>query len=397
MTSRLIMCAARPVLLFDYDETRREAVGTGRVIDAARLPRELIDKGRPAVSARRINAWWRHRAVPPTRDGIGRTLASMGLNSTLDMLDLSRGLSLSDCYWVKDADDPVQWSAVNFFDNPFDEQLGIALLVSSASSRPLTFDVPDSSTGGDLPKRWMIDASGARVLVKGGRTGQEPVNEVIATGLCRRLGINGVEYHLSTWDNRPVSLCSTMLEAGEELVSAWQVMESMERSNSLSARDQWLADTAEFGCDPAAAGDATDDWLLVDWLMRNTDRHYNNFGLIRDTETLAVRPAPLFDTGASLWCGEITVDGRDYAAKPFYATSRKPTARRQLALIRDWSRFDLSALRDWPEDAAAQLEAQGFLSPTRIAAIRDALHGKILAALAVCQSSRRKCKNDEQS
>ena len=54
--------------------------------------------------------------------------------------------------------------------------------------------------------------------------------------------------------------------------------------------------------------------------MRNIDRHYNNFGLVRDVETLRVRPAPLFDTGASLWCGELAIDNRDYKAKPFYAT-----------------------------------------------------------------------------
>ena len=51
------------------------------------------------------------------------------------------------------------------------------------------------------------------------------------------------------------------------------------------------------GADGRAVRDATDDWLVVDYLMRNTDRHYNNFGLIRDVETLVVRPAPILRYG----------------------------------------------------------------------------------------------------
>lgn len=82
--------------------------------------------------------------------------------------------------------------------------------------------------------------------------------------------------------------------------------------------------------------------------MRNTDRHYSNFGLIRNIETLAVRPAPIYDTGASLWSGELDVDGRDWFAKPFYTATGKPSALRQLRLVEDWSRFDLDALSDWP-------------------------------------------------
>lgn len=126
--------------------------------------------------------------------------------------------------------------------------------------------------------------------------------------------------------------------------------------NRLSAREPVDRVAQLFGCEGAAVVHATDDWLLVDYLMRNIDRHYNNFGLIRDVETLRVRPAPLFDTGASLWCGELAIDNRDYKAKPFYATYKTPTARRQLRLISDWTRYDLGKLDGWEEqvDTACQ-------------------------------------------
>lgn len=38
------------------------------------------------------------------------------------------------------------------------------------------------------------------------------------------------------------------------------------------------------------------------WILINTDRHFNNFGVLRDTKTLAfVGMAPIFDSGNSMF------------------------------------------------------------------------------------------------
>lgn len=123
--------------------------------------------------------------------------------------------------------------------------------------------------------------------------------------------------------------------------------------------------------------DATDDWLVVDYLMRNTDRHYNNFGLIRDIETFAVRPAPIYDTGASLWSGELDVDGRDWFAKPFYSETGRPSALRQLKLVEGWDRFDLNSLTDWPDEVAHELSRMHMFAPERLDSIRGQLAKRI--------------------
>ena len=312
MERRIIMCRRHPVLAFDYDPSSGKAVGSGRILDCSRLPLELISHGKPAIYAKSIDAWWRRRAIPPTRDGIRGILDSMGIRSAVD---------------------------------------------------------------------------GTRILIKAGRTGQEPVNELIASDLCSRLGIPAVRYNLGEYDNRPVSTCPEMLTDTEELVSAWQILESVKRDNRLSARDQWIRAAQLFGCEGAAVVHATDDWLLVDYLMRNIDRHYNNFGLIRDVETLRVRPAPLFDTGASLWCGELAIDNRDYKAKPFYATYKTPTARRQLRLISDWTRYDLGKLDGWEEQVGHRLSVTGLVPETRITAIATMLSARIREVRSLAESA----------
>ena len=190
MPRKLIMCGDHPVLAFEYDPESGRACSSGEVLDHDRLPLEFTTHGKSALYARRIDEWWRSRAIPSTRDGIRRVLESLGAASTDELLDRTYGLSLSDQYWVRREDDPAEWKDVNFFDNSFDEALGEILLTSYSSSHDISLNVPDVSTGGDLPKRWTIDrATGRRLLVKSGRTGQEPMNEVIASRLCMRLGV----------------------------------------------------------------------------------------------------------------------------------------------------------------------------------------------------------------
>ena len=378
MPRKLIMCGDHPVLAFEYDPASGCACSSGGVLDSRRLPLEFTMHGKSALYARRIDEWWRSRAIPSTRDGIRRVLESLGASSTGELLDRTYGLSLSDQYWVKREDDPTEWKDVNFFDNPFDETLGEILLTSYSSSHDISLNAPDVSTGGDLPKRWTIDeTTGRRLLVKSGRTGQEPMNEVIASKLCARLDIPAVHYSLARSSNRLVCTCEDMLTSHEELVSAWQVLQSVKSVNGLNTHDQWIQAATGFGADERVVRDATDDWLVVDYLMRNTDRHYNNFGLIRDIETLAVRPAPIYDTGASLWSGELDVDGRDWFAKPFYTATGKPSALRQLKLVEDWDRFDLDALSDWPDEVAQELSRMRMFAPERLDDIRDQLAKRI--------------------
>ena len=319
MPRKLIMCGDHPVLAFEYDPESGRACSSGEVLDHDRLPLEFTTHGKSALYAKRIDEWWRSRAIPSTRDGIRRVLESLGASSTGELLDRTYGLSLSDQYWVRREDDPVEWKDINFFDNPFDEALGEILLTSYSSSHDISLNAPDVSTGGDLPKRWTIDrATGRRLLVKSGRTGQEPMNEVIASKLCVRLGVPAVPYSPARSGNRLVCTCEDMLTSHEELVSAWQVLQSVKTTNGLNSHDQWIHAAVGFGVGEREIRDATDDWLVADYLMRNTDRHYNNFGLIRNIETLEVRPAPIYDTGASLWSGELDVDGRDWFAKPSF-------------------------------------------------------------------------------
>lgn len=84
--------------------------------------------------------------------------------------------------------------------------------------------------------------------------------------------------------------------------------------------------------------------MLLDYLICNQDRHFGNFGAIRDAVTLEwVGFAPIFDSGTSLWFDQYASKIHaltDAPAKPFAATQQA-----QLAFARDGLQtLDLSAL-----------------------------------------------------
>ena len=46
---------------------------------------------------------------------------------------------------------------------------------------------------------------------------------------------------------------------------------------------------------------AVSQMIVLDYLIANEDRHQNNFGLIRNANTLEwIGPAPIFDSGSSM-------------------------------------------------------------------------------------------------
>ena len=112
MPRKLIMCGDHPVLAFEYDPESGRACSSGEVLDHDRLPLEFTTHGKSALYAKRIDEWWRSRAIPSTRDGIRRVLESLGAASTDELLDRTYGLSLSDQYWVRREDDPVEWKDI---------------------------------------------------------------------------------------------------------------------------------------------------------------------------------------------------------------------------------------------------------------------------------------------
>jgi hypothetical protein len=72
----------------------------------------------------------------------------------------------------------------------------------------------------------------------------------------------------------------------------------------------------------SAFSDAVRDMLVFDALVYNEDRHFGNFGLLRDNHTGEIKsPAPMFDHGLSLFSLAMK---SDYEKLDEYAKTRLP-------------------------------------------------------------------------
>lgn len=79
------------------------------------------------VNRTALNAWWIGRSIPASRCGIQEALETLQVASPRLLLLHCYGLSLSDHYWIRPQGCNLAWEQVNFFDNPFSDDVGDVL------------------------------------------------------------------------------------------------------------------------------------------------------------------------------------------------------------------------------------------------------------------------------
>ncbi len=291
-----------------------------------------------------MNNWWNERAIPMARIGIHDVMQVMDIHSTKKLLLYNFGASLSDHYWIRPEGSDLTWKRVNFFDKDFSYDLGELLFNPDFEKSIICASSPDGSTGGYLKKKWII-ADGKRCLIKDGTnpTRQQPINEALASKIMDLLGIDHVKYELIYSDERRCSICDNFLTPDTEYVSAWSVMKTQPRQKGVSAYEHFMNCCKELGVPDITS--ATDKMIVGDYLIGNEDRHFNNFGLIRDANTLEWKGfAPLFDFGNSFYYDRLMdqiKQCKDVPCKPFTKTYDE-----QLKLVSSFDWIDFSKLRE---------------------------------------------------
>ncbi|MBO5559067.1 MAG: HipA domain-containing protein [Ruminococcus sp.] len=305
--------------------------------------KEIIDKAA-------LNKWWTGRSIPASRMGINDALETLGIYNTELLLTKCLGLSLSDHYWVRSADSDMTWESVNFFDNEFSDDIGDVLFGTAGKSIEFNYSSPDNTSDGNLQKRWKI-IDGKRCLLKSGSAPfrQQPINEVIASIILDKLGIDHIPYTLTWIDDKPYSVCENFVSKNTELVSAARLMQMRPKANDENGYLHFVNICSELGINIVPM---LDKMIVFDYIIANEDRHFGNFGLLRDADTLEIKgAAPMFDNGTSLWYDKLTsqIPSADITCKPF-----KKTHGEQLKLISDVSWLDLSKL-DGIEDEISEI------------------------------------------
>ena len=342
-----------PILEVVYNEKKNSFVKLGEIIDEERMPIGLASR-RTGVKIWDFSGWWAGRGIPKKRVNLDRILMEAGVYVPEELIYRNLGLSLSDQYWICPVNSGLKWEEINFFSNDFESIAYQEGKISGAH--------PNNTSEGNLEKFWKVAGNNNRRLYKCG-TGlnQEPFNEVVATALYKRLLEDNdfVKYDLAEVDNRIYSVCDNFLSDDEEYVPAYWVERLYVKKNHESTYTHYVNCCEKLGCEKVP--EQLSKMIVCDDILANTDRHFRNFGIIRNVHTLGCRPAPIFDSGNSLWFNVSDSDLKtmqpDYKSKQFYESSAK-----QLLLVDDFSIIDESKLTGFAEEALSILNKNCFIS-----------------------------------
>ncbi len=340
----------------------------------------IIDRGE-------LNKWWTDRSIPASRSGVREALETLNLNDTKILLVRCFGLSLSDQYWICPAGAELIWEKINFFDNPFSDDMGDVLFGKPKKNEDFDFSSPDNTSDGYLKKRWKI-INGKRCLLKGGSNleRQQPFNEVIASKIMDRLNINHVSYNIIWEDGEPYSVCEDFVTRDTELVSAWRIVQTQKKDNSTSVYQHFVNCCKSLGA--ADVVPALDRMLVLDYLISNEDRHLNNFGLLRNAETLEwIGFAPIYDSGSSL--GYNSLLSQIYAEKNIASKPFKRRHDEQIKLVTSFDWIDFSKLYDAGDmvrEVFSDPRAKELISENRKEAIAQMVERHIESLQTIAES-----------
>ena len=353
----ILMNKNTEVLVAEYDEAVKAFI---RIIEvknihyAPYIIEGIYEEGDENSNHLRTNLseWFKGRGIPSWRDKLDLLLHRLNIDTPSELLDKAFGLSLSDQYWIKPYNSDITYDDVNFFDNDFNYApfLEASLsLNSKVVTKAASLKTPNNTTDGMLKKAWIIE-DGVRYLLKSGYKNDvlQPFNEVIASMICDRLGFFHVPYTLTTYKDQVVSKCPCFITEDTELIKAYEIKNNMKRFDSIEDYEAYIQKLEDEGINEART--KIENMYILDYLIMNEDRHLNNFGIIRDVNTLKwLDVAPIFDNGQSLniqdYSGdEVVIAGHGrlfYELKPFDEL---------IKVVKDLKRINIEALKDIPEE-----------------------------------------------
>jgi len=266
-----------------------------------------------------IIKWLSNRVIPKNRAFVDEILKTFGLsvNDTKGIIDICLGLSLNDSYWVTPVEFDGKFVDYNLFENPFSEALSLVAYTGVGSAEKAFSTSPEFTTNGMLRKAWRHIENDGIYLYKGGtegaaNAGNEPYSEFYACQIAKAMGLNCIEYDLENWKGILASKCRLFTDINTAFVPISRLIKDRTLKNAL---DYYAGLGKPFYDDLCSM-------LVFDAVIYNEDRHFGNFGILRDNHTgRIIKPAPIFDNGLSLFNFAMADDLENLSE---YAMTRTP-------------------------------------------------------------------------
>ena len=244
------------------------------------------------IGYRSLPGFLERRKAPKHRAHIQRLLERFGCDDPEGFLKVTHAVSLNDTFWVKEAESDLCWDQVSLYRNEFDQLISEAAFDGSASSSELSTTSPEFGTDGNYAKCWIREEKEIFLYKTGSSHHEiEPLSEFLAAQLAKLLCPHYVDYDMDFYRGKLISKCRLFTSEDFGLAKAAGIFGGKRTIPVLLDYFEKLG-----------SGDAFRRMCILDALTFNPDRHYGNFGVIFDTETMEqISMCPVFDNNRSLF------------------------------------------------------------------------------------------------
>ena len=236
-----------------------------------------------------MHGWTENRTMSIGRTNAKKLLAGFRISQSNPYMiaRLFHFASLSDCYWMKDAEETFTWEQVSLFENPWEKAVtSTALLGTNQTFRTLVQKIhtPEFTAQGMAAKAWIREADGL-YLYKVGK------KELPASGILDSLHIPHVSYieaeNSSLEKIADRNHIEKIYKSGEKIVKCRII--SSEETALVPWEDFQVYcsyhDKNEY--DMVKEMDAANYYKMqiADYILGNEDRHGANFGFYMDNRS----------------------------------------------------------------------------------------------------------------
>ena len=223
---------------------------------------------------------------------------SLRTDDRLKIVFACRGLTMEDNFWIKKTGENLSFENVNLRKRQLSEHSYDIAILGRHISATVEEITPDLMTQGMFPKFWRRTGSEVELWKADKTNGVNARAEVTATRILKASGYtNLVDYREEEIDGITFSVSKCFTDDNYSLVTAtdltdWCTHTGQELMTVLDPFRQQFA-----------------DMCVIDYVLANTDRHADNWGVLVDNETNSIaRFAPIFDMNQSLIADEFHTD-----------------------------------------------------------------------------------------
>lgn len=216
---------------------------------------------------------------------------SIKTSSRLKIALACKGLTMSDCFWIKDEGEVSKFENVCLRKNKLSKASYVVAILGRHISTTVEEIRPDLSTTGMYPKYWKRENGCVTMWKTDITTGfVNTESELLCSKILLNHNVNALEYVKKEKDGKVFAVSKCMSNDDVSYIPAQSIKDWCFHTNQNFydfIKNNFLVDFANM--------------CVVDYVLFNTDRHFENWGFVVSNKTNEILSfAPLFDHNQAL-------------------------------------------------------------------------------------------------